>query len=117
MPNLKIVLFGSPRIYLNSTPISTDRRKAIALLAYLVVNRQTYSRETLATLLWPEFTASKSFAYLRRTIWEINNALGEGWLSAERDQVSWQNWENTWLDVAIYQELVLPCLPGEASEQ
>ena len=117
MPNLKIVLFGSPRIYLNSTPISTDRRKAIALLTYLVVNRQTYSREALATLLWPEFTASKSFAYLRRTIWEINNALGDGWLSADRDQVSWQNWENTWLDVAIYQGLVSRCLPGEASEQ
>ena len=37
-PRLILQFLGLPQIFLDDRPISTDRRKAIALLAYLAVN-------------------------------------------------------------------------------
>src|SRR5919106_5549780 len=89
---LSLQLLGLPQIFLDDQPIVTDRRKAIALLAYLAVNdidhpRQKYSRESLSTLLWPDYEQAKAFSNLRRTIWEVHQAIGEDWLIAERESV------------------------------
>ena len=72
MSELKITLLGMPRIELNGEPVGTDRRKAVALLAYLAVTAVPHSRELLAAMFWPESDQSRAFAYLRRTLWEIN---------------------------------------------
>src|SRR6266540_3595583 len=89
---LILQFLGLPQIYLDDKPVVTDRRKAIALLAYLAVNdidysHQKYSRESLSALLWPDYEQAKAFSNLRRTIWEVHQALGEGWLIAERETV------------------------------
>jgi len=117
MTDLRIYLFGNPRLLLKGRPLATDRKKAVALLAYLLVTRQAHSREALATLLWPEYSTEKAFAYLRRTIWEINHLLPEGWLAAERDSVSWKNWEEIWLDISEFQALAASCHLGDDSEE
>jgi DNA-binding SARP family transcriptional activator len=72
-PRLALQFLGLPQLHLDDQPVVTDRRKAVALLAYLVVNdleygSQRYSRESLSALLWPEYEQSKAFAYLRRTL-------------------------------------------------
>src|SRR5512138_3578234 len=91
-PRLVLQFLGLPQLHLDDEPIATDRRKTIALLAYLAVNdlddgSQRYSRESLSALLWPDYEQTKAFSNLRRTIWELNQILGEGWLIAERDTV------------------------------
>ena len=63
---LVLQFLGSPQVRLDNTPVATDRRKAIALLAYLAVNdighpRQRYSRESLSALFWPEYEQAKAF--------------------------------------------------------
>ena len=89
---LILQFLGLPQVHLDDKPIATDRRKAIALLAYLAVNdigrpRQRYSRESLSALLWPDYEQAKAFSNLRRTIWEIHQAIGESWLMADRESV------------------------------
>jgi DNA-binding SARP family transcriptional activator len=42
--------------------------KALALLCYLAVNRQPFSRETLAGLLWGEMPDDSARMNLRRTL-------------------------------------------------
>ena len=89
---LKLEFLGLPQVFLEDRPITTDRRKAIALLAYLAVSdvsrpHQKYPRESLSALLWPDYEQAKAFSNLRRTIWEVNQVLGEGWLLAERESV------------------------------
>ena len=37
MPSLKLSFLGSPQIELDSAPVQIERRKAVALLAYLAV--------------------------------------------------------------------------------
>jgi predicted ATPase len=73
---------------MDGQPLATDRRKALALLAYLGVTGKAHTREKLATLFWPEHDSSRAFAYLRRTLWEINQMLGEGWVEADRATVA-----------------------------
>ncbi len=87
MSRCSLYLFGSPHLEVDGRPVNTDRRKALALLAYLAVTRQPHTRETLAALLWPDYEPGKAFAYLRRTLWELNQLLGEGVVLAERESV------------------------------
>ena len=84
MPRLDIALLGPPEISLDGLPIKTERRKAVALLAYLAVTARAHTREHLAALLWPGYTTASAHAYLRRTLWELNQMLGKGWVEADR---------------------------------
>jgi DNA-binding SARP family transcriptional activator len=64
---LHLHLFGPPHIARDDRPVSLDTRKATALLAYLAVTGQRHSRDTLATLLYPDAGQSQARAALRRT--------------------------------------------------
>jgi predicted ATPase/DNA-binding SARP family transcriptional activator len=112
MTRLALYLFGPPRLEVDGNPAKTDRRKAVALLAYLALTRQSQGREKLAALLWPDYEPDKAFAYLRRTLWEINQLVGEGWVEADRETVTLR--DGCWLDVAEFQKAVAGCL-GEAA--
>src|SRR5512138_90918 len=108
---LVLKFLGLPQIHLDENPVATDRRKAIALLAYLAVNaiehpRQKYSRESLSALFWPDYEQAKAFSNLRRTIWEVNQALGEGWLIADRESVRLHEDADIDLDVARFLDLI-----------
>lgn len=92
MAELELQLLGSPQIRIAGEPVSTDRRKAVALLAYLAITAVDHptghSREALAAFFWPDYESSSALAYLRRTLWEINRMLGDGWLDATREEVA-----------------------------
>lgn len=109
MPRLNLRLFGLHRIALDGRPVVTDRRKALALLIYLTVNGLDYTREALATLLWPNQDTSRVLAYLRRAIWEINQTFGIGWIHAKRDTVGIHDdaRADIWIDVNRFRTLVV----------
>ncbi len=65
MPRLSLYLLGPPRLELDGEPLDIGRRKAVALMAYLAVTGQGHARDVLATLLWPEYDASRARAALR----------------------------------------------------
>ncbi|HRQ41866.1 MAG TPA: BTAD domain-containing putative transcriptional regulator [Chloroflexota bacterium] len=106
MRQLRILLLGSPQIECDGRPTDTDRRKAVALLAYLAVTAVPHTRDALATLFWPDSDQSRALAYLRRALWEVNNILGEGWLEAGRDHIALRRSADVWLDVAVFQALL-----------
>jgi predicted ATPase/DNA-binding SARP family transcriptional activator/predicted negative regulator of RcsB-dependent stress response len=113
-PLLKLYLLGVPRLVLNGKPVSLERNKALALLAYLAVTGQPHSRESLATLLWPDYDQSRAYAYLRRTLWTINNTLGDQWVDTERDSLAIRTDTDFWLDIAQFEQLLAEC---EARQQ
>ena len=88
MRRLEIALLGPPRITVDGKPAETDRHKAIGLLAYLATEAKPQSRESLATLFWPDYPRASALSYLRRTLWELNQMLGKGWIKSQRDQVT-----------------------------
>ena len=105
-PRLALNFLGIPQLYLDNTPITTDRRKAVALLAYLAMHRGKQPREFLSGLFWPDYEQAKAFSNLRRTIWEIHQAIGEGWLVADRESVELNQRAKIDLDAASFQDLL-----------
>ena len=99
MLSLKVLLLGSPQVEYKGEPVVVDRRKPLALLAYLAITAERHRRDTLATLLWPNSSQTGARASLRRDLSILNKALGEEWLEIDRETVSLRQVPNLWLDV------------------
>ena len=104
-PRLALHLLGSPQINLDKTPISFNRRKSLALMAYLTVEQGQHRRESLSSLLWPDTGQSNAFKNLRQILWEIQQILGEGWLVADRETVCLNDKADVWLDIRQFDSL------------
>ena len=74
---MTVSLLGPPRIERDGRAIEFDTRKAIALLAYLILEGRTQSRDQLATMFWPDADQDRARASLRRTLSPVRTALGE----------------------------------------
>lgn len=105
-PRLALHFLGLPQIHLDGVPITLERRKALALLAYLAIERGIHPRESLSALLWPDFSQPNAFKNLRQTLWEVQRILGEGWLIADREQIGLADEADLWLDVAEFRSLL-----------
>jgi predicted ATPase/DNA-binding SARP family transcriptional activator len=86
MSQLEIHLFGYPNAILDGKVLKLERRKTLALLAYIAMEGPC-PRETLNTLFWPELDPEQSGAYLRHSLWEIGKILGDDCLVKEGAQV------------------------------
>ena len=117
MPRLMVRLLGPPKIELNGKPVSVDTRKAIALLAYLAVERQAQSRAVLATLLWPDSDQKRGRSALRRTLTALNQAIGKEWLAADRSIIALPEHSDLWLDLKQWQRLLAECDEDAIEEQ
>jgi predicted ATPase/DNA-binding SARP family transcriptional activator len=104
--NLKLYLLGPPRLELDSAPVKLNRRKAVALLAYLAVTGESHSRDKLATLFWPEANQSRARANLRQTLWHLNNWLNNSWLDVAGETVALLSHTNFWVDVEAFRILL-----------
>jgi len=107
MSTLTIFLLGPPRIELNASTVDIQRRKALALLIYLAVNGQPYSRDSLATLFYPDSDQSRARAYLRRDLALLNTTLEGDWLLADRDTAELKS--GYWLDTTHFHQLLANC--------
>jgi predicted ATPase/DNA-binding SARP family transcriptional activator len=105
MPRLALFLLGPPRIECNGTPLHLDRRKAVALAAYLAVTGQRHRRETLAALFWPEQDQARAHANLRRTLAAVKEAVGDECLAVDRGHIGFCQ-ENVYVDVGEFGRLV-----------
>src|SRR5918996_362268 len=105
MADVVVRLLGPPRIERGGELIAVDTRKAIALLAYLVVVRRSVGREELAALLWPESDHAKARAALRRTLSVLGSALDGAGLVVEGDAVR-IDLGSLWVDVEAFRRLV-----------
>ena len=115
MSSLALYLLGPPRIERDAVPIEVNRRKAIALVAYLAVTGQSHARDSLVTLLWPEYDSSRGRAALRRTLFTLRSALGGECIRVDRDQIGLQPAADQasgfllWVDVVQFRRLLAAC--------
>ena len=75
MNRVKLFALGSPRLEKDGAPLDFDTRKNLALLVYLAVTGNPHRRDSLITLLWPEFEPSRARAGLRRNLSTLRKAL------------------------------------------
>ena len=86
MKSLKFSVFGLPRFTQDGQEIRFGRRKALALMAYLVARNQAQSRDFLCELFWSELDTSRE--NLRRELSLLNSLTDEKLLLADRSKVS-----------------------------
>jgi len=92
-------LLGPPRIEINGLPVKVETRKVMALLAYLAVMGDSYRRDSLVNLLWPEYDLAHGRAVLRRTLSALHSALPDSGLVTDRDTIGLNPQIDLWLDV------------------
>src|SRR5512143_2001401 len=102
LPPLRMYWLGHPRVELDGKPLKFEMRKALALLVYLSLENRPVSRETLATLFWPEFSQQNALANLRRNLSSLETTLPGGWLMASRETISLTHLEKTWIDTQSF---------------
>jgi DNA-binding SARP family transcriptional activator len=102
--SVSLGFLGRPRIERDGTLVTVGRRKALALLAYLAVTARAHTRDTVATLLWPELSQSKARAGLRNALTSLRNALGEDCLETDRESVRLNTHSGFRIDVDEFRE-------------
>ena len=103
MSRLAVTLFGPPRIERNGAPLPFERRKALALLAYLAATPDPQARAILAALFWPEADDSTARASLRRALVELRQVVGAEWLLAEGERIALPAAVGLMVDVRAFQ--------------
>ena len=104
MSLLNISLLGRPEMRWQDRLLKFRTHKALALLAYLVVEDGPHPREALATLFWPESDPAQRRMMLRTTLQHVRQALPADAdlahiLRAEHDAISLPRDPNVWLDL------------------
>ena len=106
MEKVALYLLGTPRLEMDGKVIEMDTRKALALLAYLVVSGGSHSRQALAALLWPDYDDSGARGAFRRTLSTLNKALGGSMLVISRENITLAPQADLWVDVEQFHRLL-----------
>jgi DNA-binding SARP family transcriptional activator len=99
MTSLKLSLLGVPTVECDGASITFERRKALALLAYLAVANQPCSRASLAQTLWPEEDDQRAKAGLRRALAALNETPLANWIEADRSTIRLATDNGLWVDI------------------
>ncbi len=128
MSLLHVTLFGKFRVRCGGKPLQgLAAQKVQELLAYLFLNRdRPHPREALASILWDHCSTEQSKMYLRRVLWQGQQALqgrpepgAPALLIVEREWVQLNAEAPLWLDVAVFEAAYeqVRGLPGQHLER
>ena len=113
MSRLEIRLLGGFEVWYDDQPVTGfESQKVRALLAYLMVNRQTaYSRDRLSGLFWPDKDEETARRNLRQAIYNLRSILprsdsSESLLLVTHKSLQVNPKSEYWLDVAAFEEAV-----------
>lgn len=113
MSGISIQLFGQLSVRRNEqVVVGFEAHKVQELFCCLLLHRHTsLSRESLASLMWPDCTTAQSKKKLRQTLWRLQSALGshteaaqEHLILVEAERVRINEQANFWLDVDVFQK-------------
>jgi DNA-binding SARP family transcriptional activator len=128
MSTVRISLFRQFCVQRQKQPLpGLESQKAQELLAYLLLYRQRpFTREQLASLLWPDSPAAQARQYLRQNLWQLQSAVGgngqsppNALISVEGEWIQASLASGAWLDVAEFENAyaLVKGVPGKALNQ
>ena len=106
MAALDIALLGAPTVTQSGKPVSINRNKSMALLAYLALADGPLRRDSLATLLWPDLDQAHARANLRRELAYLRDVLSEAWFTADRETLALEALAEVSVDVTAFRSHV-----------
>lgn len=105
MDEVRLSLFGVPRIEYLGQPIRLERRKAMAIAAYLAFAGKRQSRDVIADLLWPELDREHGLSALRSTLRALTTPVPIEWIEADRTTLMLKQ-DVVWVDVHAFKALL-----------
>lgn len=87
-PRITLRLLGDFALSVAGTPRTLARRKAAALLAWLVLHPGPQPRALVAEVLWPEAEPEAARRSLRVTLTELRKTIGNAALHSDRDHLA-----------------------------
>jgi DNA-binding SARP family transcriptional activator len=105
MTDLRLYLLGLPRLEYQGSTVRFERRKALALAAYLALSDHPQSRDTVADLLWPNLNREHGRTALRSTLRTLTTPIRVEWIEADRTTLR-VNREQVWVDVHAFTKLL-----------
>jgi predicted ATPase/DNA-binding SARP family transcriptional activator len=103
MTTVELRLFGDLSIQQDSVPLlALKSKKGQALLCYLAVTGQTYTRSTLAGLFWPEMPETNALLNLRKALHLHKQHLAP-FLLISRHTIAFNRAAPAWLDVTEFE--------------
>lgn len=105
MDELRLCLFDLPRIEYQGHPIKIERRKSMALAAYLAVAGKRLSRDVIADLLWPNLDREHGRSALRSTLRALTSPIPIEWIEADRTTLILKR-EVIWVDTVAFTSLI-----------
>jgi len=107
MTALTVTLLGRPQIDVAGQPVAIKSQKAQALLFYLVMTRQNYSRQSLAGLLWGDLDEASARRNLRVELLKLRAAVGT-FIASTRETIGLNRQRDYTIDVKQFEH----CLHG-----
>jgi DNA-binding SARP family transcriptional activator len=90
---------------LDGKDIRLQRRKVVALLAYLAVTGQSHSRDALTNLFYPRQDRSRALSDFRQTLSHLRSTIGADWLRVDRNRIALVISRGLWSDVYVFRSL------------
>jgi len=87
-PALDLQVFGVPVVLSQGREARLPLKRAVALLAYLACNPGPVPRPHLAAMLWPDADEAQARTRLRRLLYTIEEAVGDGIVATDNDRVA-----------------------------
>jgi len=101
MAELRLYLFGMPRLEYQGNPITIERRKALALVAYLALIDRKQSRDVIANLLWPDLDRDHARSALRSALHTLTAVVPTEWIQSDRHALALKS-DVLWVDVKAF---------------
>lgn len=101
MTDVHLYLFGTPHIEYEGHPVRIERRKAIALAAYLACAEYRQSRDLLADVFWPDLDREHGRSALRSALLALTSPITVGWIEADRATVGLKR-DAAWVDIHAF---------------
>src|SRR5215471_7920461 len=104
MATFSVRTLGFPEVRCDDRLCPLALRKGLALLVYLAEAKGPVGRDVIATMLWPESSEDVVRARLRRLLYRLQLALGDGVLTIDRSTLRWSSANDLRLDSQSFEQ-------------
>lgn len=105
MASVEIALLGTPVLRVDGEIVTVERRKSLAIIAYLAATGQSHRRDELSAMFWGDVDQSRALANLRQALVDMRRVLPEEAIIANRSSMGLDLDADIWIDTQRFDHI------------